>query len=317
MMAPRMAKEVFISHSVNDKAAADAVVKRLEAVGASCWIAPRDIPPGADWVTSIMRGIGTARIMVLIYSEHANESGYIQREISRAVDKKTYIIPLRLDKTPPTEELEFLISNFQWLDAFPPPLDPYLDRLVQTVQAVLTNSAPVDEPAEEPQNVIPPLPPDSDKAPVSKRPDLPPPLTATPQVILGLPTYVHQVPMPSALGPSIGMQINVPVSVQNAKGKTLQLVTRFSYANGPPLYANPQEPLYRDTTGLVATGTSPVSVASDGAPASEQAMRIPYYALNFVATNGFAFYNLALTVFAYLDNQLVAQTQPIFFGFRW
>lgn len=312
-----MAKDVFISHSTSDKSAADAVVKRLEAAGATCWIAPRDIPPGAEWVTSIMKGIGAARIMVLIYSKSANESGYIQREVSRAVAKKTYLIPLRLDKTPPTEELEFLISTYQWLDAFPPPLDSYLDGLVHTIQAVLKNSAPVDEPSEKPQNVIPPLRPESDKVPVSTQTEASHPLAATPQVILGIPTHVHQVAMPSAQGPSIGMRINIPVSVQHAKGRALQIVTRFSYANGPPLYANPQEPLYRDATGLVATGTSRVSVASDSEPVSDHAMGIPYYALNFVPTNFFAVYNLALIVFAYLDDQLVAQTPPVFFGFRW
>jgi hypothetical protein len=303
-----MAKEVFISYAEEDKTAADAVVKRLEAAGAQCWIAPRDIPPGAEWVTSIMKGIGAARIMVLIYSKHANHSGYIEREVGRAVEKKTYLIPLRLDKTPPTEKLEFFISAYQWLDAFPPPIDPYLDQLVQTVQAVLKNSAHLDEPAPKPQNNIPPLPVES---------DIPPPVPAAPQVILGMPTHVHQVPVQSAQGPKNGMLIKVPLTVQNAKGRSLQLVTRFSYANGPLLYANPQEPFYRDVTGLVATGTPRALVASNSEPASEQLMSIPYYALNFVWTNCYASYNLALSVSAYLDDQLVAQTPPVFFGFRW
>ena len=312
-----MAKDVFISYSEEDKTAADAVVKRLEAAGAQCWIAPRDIPPGAEWVTSIMKGIGAARIMVLIYSKHANHSGYIEREVGRAVEKKTYLIPLRLDKTPPTEKLEFFISTYQWLDAFPPPIDPYLDQLVQTVQTVLKNSAPLEEPAPKPQNNIPPSPVESDKAPVSNHPEIPPPVAAAPQVILGMPTHVHQVPVQSAQGPANGMLIKVSASVQNAKGRSLQFVTRFSYAHGPPLYANPQEPFYRDVTGLVATGTPRAAVPSNSEPASEQLMSIPYYALNFVWTNCYASYNLALSVSAYLDDQLVAQTPPVFFGFRW
>ena len=312
-----MGKEVFISYSEEDKTAADAVVKRLEAAGAQCWIAPRDIPPGAEWVTSIMKGIGAARIMVLIYSKHANQSGYIEREVGRAVDKKTYLIPLRLDETPPTEKLEFFISSYQWLNAFPPPIDPYLDQLVQTVRAVLTNSAQVDEPAAKPQNDIPRSPQEGDKASGSNEPETPPPLPAAPQVVLGMPTHVHQVSVQSAQGPANGMLIKVSASVQNAQGRSLQFVTRFSYANGPPLYANPQEPFYRDVTGLVATGTPRASVPSNSEADSEQLMSIPYYALNFVWTNCYATYNLALSVFAYLDDQLVAQTPPVFFGFRW
>ena len=42
--------EVFISHSLKDKATAEAVCAKLEAAKVRCWIAPRDISPGADWV---------------------------------------------------------------------------------------------------------------------------------------------------------------------------------------------------------------------------------------------------------------------------
>ena len=44
-----MAHYVFLSHSVKDKAVADAIVARLEADSVTCWVAPRDVVPGADW----------------------------------------------------------------------------------------------------------------------------------------------------------------------------------------------------------------------------------------------------------------------------
>lgn len=43
------AHDVFISYSSKDKPVADATVAVLEANGIRCWIAPRDIRPGADW----------------------------------------------------------------------------------------------------------------------------------------------------------------------------------------------------------------------------------------------------------------------------
>jgi len=43
-----MAHDVFVSHSVKDKAVADAIVARLEGDSVTCWIAPRDVVPGAD-----------------------------------------------------------------------------------------------------------------------------------------------------------------------------------------------------------------------------------------------------------------------------
>ena len=311
--APRT---VFISHSVKDKSVADAVVSYLEAANVTCWIAPRDILPGADWGESVLDAIEAAKIMILIFSQNANSSGPIKREVERAVNKDTYIIPLRLDETQPTRSLEFFISTSQWMDAFPPPVEKHFARLMSAVKTVLGQS-PLDRPEELTK-------PDgggekSSPVEVGQGPSQVQETRATTQsqVLLGMPSYLHQIPMPSAQGPSVGMKISVPVSVLQARNKTLQVVAKFSYANGPPLHANAQEPIFRDTGGLVATGTSPRVILSDNEPFGEQSMTIPYYALNFQPTDGFSTYNLALIVFAYLDNQLVAQSAPVVFGFRW
>jgi hypothetical protein len=39
--------DAFISYANQDKATADAACAKLEAEGIRCWIAPRDVPPGA------------------------------------------------------------------------------------------------------------------------------------------------------------------------------------------------------------------------------------------------------------------------------
>jgi len=48
-MAQQKAFDVFVSYAIEDKLIADAIVAKLEAAMIRCWIAPRDIPPGADW----------------------------------------------------------------------------------------------------------------------------------------------------------------------------------------------------------------------------------------------------------------------------
>jgi hypothetical protein len=40
---------IFISHPSKDRATADAICAHLESAGIHCWIAPRDIEPGATW----------------------------------------------------------------------------------------------------------------------------------------------------------------------------------------------------------------------------------------------------------------------------
>jgi hypothetical protein len=140
-----MARDVFLSYSVKDKVVADAIVARLEAESVTCWVAPRDVVPGADWGESIINAIESSRIMILIFSKSANESPQIKREVERAVNKEVYIIPFRVDDIAPAKKLEYFISTSQWMDAFAPPLERHLDNLAKTVKAVLT-SPPLPKP---------------------------------------------------------------------------------------------------------------------------------------------------------------------------
>jgi hypothetical protein len=59
-----MHHDVFISHSSKDKDIANTVCEKLEENDIKCWIAPRDIQPGDDWSTTIIRAIKKSKIMV-------------------------------------------------------------------------------------------------------------------------------------------------------------------------------------------------------------------------------------------------------------
>jgi|GEM_PF-2609419 len=165
-----MAHDVFVSHSAKDKTASDALVARLEQQGIRCWVAPRDVVPGADWGESIIDAIESSRIMVLIFSASANGSPQIKREIERAVDKGVYTIPFRIEDVQPTKALEYFISSAHWLDAFSQPLAEHLDSLAKTIKAILSTSRPGSS-AEIilPPAVMTPPPPPSPPAPPPER----------------------------------------------------------------------------------------------------------------------------------------------------
>ena len=150
-----MAHDVFVSHSVKDKLVADAIVARLEADSVRCWVAPRDVVPGADWGESIVNAIESSRIMILIFSRNANASPQIKREVERSVDKGVYIIPFRVDDIEPTKSLEYFISTAQWMDAFPPPLERHFETLAKTVKAILAGAPPLP-PEPQPPSPLPP-----------------------------------------------------------------------------------------------------------------------------------------------------------------
>jgi hypothetical protein len=54
-------RDVFISYASQDAAVAHAIVESLEAQGLKCWIAPRDVKPGAQYADAIVRAINEAK----------------------------------------------------------------------------------------------------------------------------------------------------------------------------------------------------------------------------------------------------------------
>jgi len=137
-----VAHDAFISYSSHDKAVADAATALLESRGIRCWIAPRDVTPGMDWGSEIIDAINGARVMVLVYSASANESGQIRREVERGVHKGIPIVPFRIEDVPMSKSLEYFISAQHWLDALTPPLENHLQRLAEAVKALLRIDSP-------------------------------------------------------------------------------------------------------------------------------------------------------------------------------
>jgi hypothetical protein len=149
-----MPHDVFISHSSKDKAAADAACAALEAQGIRCWMAARDILPSADWGASIVRAISEAKVFVLIFSQHANTSPYILREVERAVSHGVPIIPLRIEEIAPEASLGYFLGAQHWLDAYTPPLEQHLGYLAEVVRRVIDNGAGSPAPPDRP---VPPV----------------------------------------------------------------------------------------------------------------------------------------------------------------
>ena len=132
-----MAFDAFISYSSKDKPAADAACAVLEAAGIRCWIAPRDIQAGRQYGGAIIDAIDQCRVMILIFSSNANDSGQIHREIERAVTKGVPIVPVRIEEVAPTQSMEYFLGAIHWLDALTQPLEGHLQKLTETVRAIL------------------------------------------------------------------------------------------------------------------------------------------------------------------------------------
>ena len=145
-------RDAFLSYASADESVATRVCAHLEAQGLSVWMAPRDVPAGAQYAEAIVGGINGARAMMLILSEHSVASPHVGREIERASSKHKPIIALRMDATPLPPALEYFLSQSQWVDArsgMPAALSRLTDGLARIAGATAGGS-PAPSPAPGP-----------------------------------------------------------------------------------------------------------------------------------------------------------------------
>ncbi len=142
-----MRYDAFISYSTDDKTVADATCATLEKNGVRCWMAPRDVLPGQDWSAAIIDAIEQSHVLVLVFTDNANTSKQIKREVERAVHNARPIIPLRVEEVRPSKALEYYISTTHWLDALTPPLEAHLEKLAGTIKTLIEGSTDTSPPA--------------------------------------------------------------------------------------------------------------------------------------------------------------------------
>ena len=132
-----MQRKVFLSYSSHDAAAAVAVCRELEAAGIACWMAPRDIPGGADYGDVIDKAIIGCGVFVLLFSAHSNVSQWVRGEVNLAFTENKPIVPYRLDDAPLTGAMRLILNQMHWLDVH---ADPDCKELAATVLRLLNTA---------------------------------------------------------------------------------------------------------------------------------------------------------------------------------
>jgi hypothetical protein len=138
-----MSADVFISHSNKDKNIAEAICHHLETIGIRCWIAPRDIEFGADWTAGITQGIASCKVFVLVFSDSANTSDHVRREVAKAFSLGLAVIPFRTEEVSPNRSLSYFLETVHWLDAFPLP-ENYFGALADQIIRLLAQPTDTD-----------------------------------------------------------------------------------------------------------------------------------------------------------------------------
>jgi Tfp pilus assembly protein PilF len=123
---------VFVSYATADRKQALAVCEAIERRGPACWLSTRDVEPGENYQEAIVRSIRNARAMVLVFSEAANNSDEIKKELSLASRYHVPVLALRIEDVEPSDAFAYELSTRQWIDAFDG-WDKSIDSLVRTL----------------------------------------------------------------------------------------------------------------------------------------------------------------------------------------
>jgi hypothetical protein len=134
---PRLARhphQIFISHSHEDRAFADDVVKALETSARRCWIAHRDVPAGApSWAEPIVTAIARSRLVLVLLTARSIPSQEVLREVTLAADEKVPLLGVRLDLTSLSPGLRYFFVAGQRLDLADVTPAQQVSRILSTV----------------------------------------------------------------------------------------------------------------------------------------------------------------------------------------
>ena len=148
--------KVFISYSTKDLKDAQMVLQELEKNGIPCWIAPRDIPGGSDYTSKIPAAINNCQVMVLIVSRNEEQSNWVPRELTRAINSKKTIIPFVVEKYELGPQFDFQLAICQKYEAYENK-QAVLKQLVDRVRTLVGNQQTPATPEENWSNTPGPL----------------------------------------------------------------------------------------------------------------------------------------------------------------
>lgn len=102
----------------------------------------RDVPPGANYQEAIVQSLRMARAVVLVFSDAANTSDEIKKELSLASRYHVPVIALRLVDVEPSDAFAYELSTRQWINAFEG-WDRSIDSLVGRIGQISGSGAVV------------------------------------------------------------------------------------------------------------------------------------------------------------------------------
>ncbi|NOT05935.1 MAG: SUMF1/EgtB/PvdO family nonheme iron enzyme [Anaerolineales bacterium] len=110
---------VFLCHASQDKPTVWKLYRYLKQRGVKPWLDQVDLLPGEDWEVEIPNALFSSDVILVCLSKNSvDKEGYVQKEISFALDKalekpgRIFIIPVKLEEC----DIPKRLSRYQWVD---------------------------------------------------------------------------------------------------------------------------------------------------------------------------------------------------------
>jgi hypothetical protein len=113
-----MSADIFISFASQDAKVASTICTALENRGFTCWISGRDIHPGENFQSAIVRAIRSAKVLLLVFTANSNRSDEMTKELALASQQKLMVVPLRVENVTPSDAFAYEFATRQWIDLF-------------------------------------------------------------------------------------------------------------------------------------------------------------------------------------------------------
>lgn len=112
-------KYVFISYSSKDIVKVNKIVELLESMNVEYWKAPEKIPAGSSYANEIVNAIENCSLFLVILSENAQSSIWVEKEIDCALSSAKEVIPYNIDNCVLVNAFKFYLNNVQMIHDTP------------------------------------------------------------------------------------------------------------------------------------------------------------------------------------------------------
>ena len=166
----------FVSYSARQQKEAESLRQLLRANQIDTWMAPHDLPAGAAYADVIHQAIRDASCVVLLLTEDAQRSPYVDKEVERALHYGKTIAPIQLGNVGLNDSFAFYLCNQQIVTVSA--IDgaaPRLQKLLMHLQYLCNDQLPAEE-----------LPPDASRDKRVRRQRIARLLTWTGVILLGV-----------------------------------------------------------------------------------------------------------------------------------